>query len=88
MLLEILAAILIGSSFGIVTGITPGVHINLVAALLLIISPILLQYFSPFILATVIIAMSIVHTFLDFIPGCFLGAPDESTAMAINYSWG
>jgi putative membrane protein len=83
MFLELLVAILIGSCFGIITGITPGVHINLVAALLLIISPILLQYVHPLILATIIIAMSIVHTFLDFIPSCFLGAPDESTAMSV-----
>ena len=83
MFIEIFAAILVGSLFGIVTGITPGIHINLVAALLLVISPVLLHYFSPIILASVIISMSIVHTFLDFIPGCFLGAPDESTAMAI-----
>ncbi len=83
MFIEILIAIIIGSLLGIFTGITPGIHINLVAALLLVISPVLLHYFSPIILAAVIISMSIVHTFLDFIPGCFLGAPDESTAMAI-----
>lgn len=71
MFAEILLAILIGSSFGIITGLTPGVHINLVAALLLMISPLLLNYFSPFFLAAVIVAMSIVHTFLDFIPSCF-----------------
>lgn len=80
---EIFLAILIGSCFGIITGITPGVHINLVAALLLSISPILMKYFNPIFLISIIIAMSIVHTFLDFIPSCYLGAPDENTAMAI-----
>ncbi len=83
MFIEILAAILVGSLLGIITGITPGVHINLVAALLLTISPFLFKFVSPFLIITAIIAMSIVHTFLDFIPSCFLGAPDESTAMAI-----
>lgn len=83
MFAEILIGILVGSCFGIFTGLTPGVHINLVAALLLVISPVLLQHFTPVFLAAIIISMSIVHTFLDFIPSCFLGAPDESTAMAV-----
>ncbi len=81
--LEILAAIAIGSSLGIVTGLTPGVHINLVATLLLTIAPALTQYFSPLFVITIIVAMSIVHTFLDFIPSCFLGAPEESTILSV-----
>ncbi len=80
--LELFLAILIGSCFGIVTGITPGIHINLVAALLLSISPFLLKHVPGVFLVTVIVAMSVVHTFLDFIPSCFLGAPEESTAMS------
>jgi putative membrane protein len=82
MILEILIAILIGSFLGIFTGITPGVHINLVAALLLSITPVLASYFNPFLIVVVIVAMSIVHTFLDFIPSCYLGAPDENNVMA------
>ena len=83
MFVEILLAILIGSCLGIVTGLTPGIHINLVAVILLSLSPFLSQYINPFFVAAAIIAMSIVHTFLDFIPSCFLGAPDESTIMSV-----
>ena len=83
MFTSILIAILIGSVLGIITGLTPGIHINLVAALLLTASPILMHYFDPMFVIAIIVAMSIVHTFLDFIPSCFLGAPDESTAMSV-----
>jgi putative membrane protein len=80
---NIVLAIAIGSAAGIITGITPGIHINLVAAFLLSISGVLMRYVDPLFIITIIVAMSIVHTFLDFIPSCFLGAPDESTIMAV-----
>ncbi len=83
MFIELLVFTLVGIFFGIFTGITPGVHINLVAVILLSISPFLLQYFSPLSLACLIIAMSITHTFIDFIPSTFLGAPEEGTALSV-----
>lgn len=83
MFTSILIAILVGCILGIITGLTPGIHINLVAALLLTASPFLMHYFDPIFVIAVIVAMSIVHTFLDFIPSCFLGAPDESTVMSV-----
>jgi putative membrane protein len=83
MFIELLLFVLIGTAFGVFTGITPGIHINLVAAILLSISPLLLQHINPLSLACLIIAMSITHTFLDFIPSTFLGAPEEGTALSV-----
>ena len=83
MFTELLLFTLIGIAFGIVTGITPGVHINLVAVILLSVSPFLLQYFNALSIACLIVAMSITHTFLDFIPSTFLGAPEEATALSV-----
>jgi len=83
MFFEILLFSLAGICFGIITGITPGIHINLVSVVLLSISPFLLQYFTVFSVVSFIIAMSITHTFLDFIPSTFLGAPEESTALSV-----
>ncbi len=80
---EILAAVLIGVVLGIFTGLIPGVHINLVAAVILSLSPTLLNYFSPVSLAFAIMAMSITHVFIDFIPSIFLGAPSDATALAV-----
>ena len=83
MIFEIILAIIIGTCFGIFTGLTPGVHINLVSVLILTFSPALLQFTSPLILSIVIVSMGITHTFLDFIPSCFLGAPNPETALSI-----
>lgn len=83
MVIEILAAILIGIILGAITGLIPGIHINLISISLITLSPFLLQYLSPIILAIIIIAMAITHTFLDFLPSTFLGAPDSDTALSI-----
>jgi len=66
-----------------ITGITPGVHINLLSVLILSSSPLLLQYFSPINLAIIIIAMSVTHTFLDSLPSIFLGAPDSGMELSV-----
>ncbi|MFC1685762.1 tripartite tricarboxylate transporter permease [Nanoarchaeota archaeon] len=83
MFLEITAAILVGIIFGVFTGLIPGVHINLVAVSLIAASTFLLQYTDTFPLVVFIVSMSITHTFIDFIPSIFLGAPEESTALGV-----
>lgn len=83
MLIEILAAIFLGCIMGVVTGLTPGLHINLVALILFTISPALLGYTNVIAVASFIIAMSITHTFTDFISATYLGAPSDDTALAI-----
>ncbi len=82
MFAELLIFVIFGIFFGVLTGITPGIHINLIAVILLSISPFLLFYFNVLSVVSLIIAMSVTHTFLDFIPSTFLGAPEEATAMA------
>ncbi|RME32196.1 hypothetical protein D6789_00340 [Candidatus Woesearchaeota archaeon] len=79
MLLAILAGVLAGTF----TGLTPGIHINLVSAAVLSLSPALLRYATPLALAAFIVAMSVTHTFLDSIPSIFLGAPDGATALGV-----
>jgi len=83
MLAELLLALLLGILAGVITGLTPGLHINLVAVILLSSSAFLLRFFSPLVLAGFIIAMSITHTFTDFIASIYLGAPDDDTALAV-----
>lgn len=83
MFLEIVFALAAGTAAGIVTGLTPGVHINLVSVMLLAASPALLTFVSPLFLAVFIIAMAITHTFLDAIPSIFLGAPDADKVLAV-----
>ncbi len=83
MLFEIILAVLFGCLMGLITGLTPGLHINLVALILFSISPILLGYTNVIAVASFIIAMSITHTFTDFISATYLGAPSDDTALAV-----
>lgn len=83
MMFQILLATLLGTIAGTITGLSPGIHVNLVSVLLLTISPFLLQFVQPLVLVVFIIAMAVTHTFLDFLPSIYLGAPDADTALAV-----
>lgn len=83
LILHIVIAIMLGAVSGLATGLTPGLHINLVAIILFSISPILLGYTNVIAVASFIIAMSITHTFTDFISATYLGAPSDDTALAV-----
>lgn len=83
MFIEILLAILLGCTFGIFTGLIPGVHINLISLIILSLSGYLLGITSPIIISIFIISMSITHSFLDTIPSIFLGAPESDTALSV-----
>lgn len=74
---------ILGIFAGTITGLIPGLHINLVSVILLTLSPFLLGYTGVLSLVALIIAMSITHTFTDFIAATYLGAPDADTALAV-----
>src|SRR3989344_3447012 len=80
---QICIAILIGIAVWIFTGLAPGIHVNLVAALMISISGILLTFTTPFMLAIFIVGVGLTHTFLDAIPSIFLGAPDSDHALSV-----
>jgi putative membrane protein len=94
-LLLILLFASIGVGFGVLTGLTPGVHVNNIAIMMLSAAPVLfgaLLFLEDFgltlsfiavLLCIIIIATSIAHTFLDFIPSTFLGAPEGETALSV-----
>jgi len=83
MFFEIIIFILIGCFLGIITGLTPGIHINLVSALIVSAASFLLGFVSEIGLVILIISMSITHIFLDSIPSIFLGAPSPDSAVII-----
>ncbi len=82
MLFELILALLAGILAGTFTGLAPGIHINLIAAILLS-SLSSLSSVPVLALAIFITSMSITHTFIDFIPSIFLGAPEEDTFLSI-----
>jgi len=82
-IIEILLALFLGILAGCFTGLIPGVHVNLIAMILLSASIYLLDLVGGFTLGVFIIAMSITHTFMDTIPSIFLGAPDSDSVLAV-----
>lgn len=80
-MLNLIIPLILGILAGTTTGLIPGIHINLVAILVLS-----LAFISQLPITTLLIfitAMAITHTFIDFIPSIFLGAPDEDTALGV-----
>lgn len=83
MLIELILFLILGIAAGTLTGLIPGIHINLIGAFLISISATLLFGFDPIYITTFIVAMAITHTFLDFIPSIFLGCPDTDTELSV-----
>ena len=82
--LPLIGCISIGFLLGIISGLTPGLHLNNFAAMLLAVSPQLMANgLSPFHMASIILAASISQTFFDAIPAIFLGAPDSEVALTV-----
>ncbi len=72
--------LLLGVLAGVATGVLPGFHVNNVAIIALVIQTTF--NVEPTALAVMLIANMITHTFLDFIPSTFIGAPGEDTALS------
>jgi putative membrane protein len=96
MLLALLlfASSLLGVLLGTITGLVPGFHPNNVAVILLSFTPVILAEPRAFcaalpldilmlLAAATILAASVAHTFLNFIPTAFFGAPEGETALAL-----
>jgi TctA family transporter len=87
---------LLGGCLGIVSGLVPGIHVNTLALLLLASYPLIASALDelcalicvdhtivPLLVATIIVSASVVHSFVDFIPSIFLGAPGDSEALSV-----
>lgn len=83
MFIEIILFLLLGTLAGTFTGLAPGIHINLIGAILVGLSVSALSFVNPIYFIVFIVAMSITHTFVDFIPSIFLGCPNADTELSI-----
>lgn len=92
LLAELLLLSLAGALAGCLTGLLPSLHVNTLAVVLLATAPLLaellpalgLDAFPPgFYVAAVVLAVSVAHTYVNAIPGTFLGAPDDATALSV-----
>lgn len=94
-LLLIILFSIIGAFLGVVTGLIPGLHVNTLSIIILSLSGALMVLFEsvlggsvepiliPLFLAALVVTISISHTFHNFIPSTFLGAPDADTALNV-----
>src|SRR3989344_8063148 len=83
MLIEIILFLLLGILAGTITGLIPGIHINLVGAILVSYSAAVFSSLGGIYFAVFMVSMSISHVFMDFIPSIFLGAPEDGTELSV-----
>lgn len=84
-------ASLAGAALGTFSGLTPGIHANTLASILLVAYPTLQSLISVLIpeshvaviVCCCIMSASVVHSFVDFVPSVFIGAPDAEDAVSI-----
>lgn len=77
---DLLLVFLLGTLLGILTGLIPGLHPNTLIFLLLPLA-VIMDGVTMFI--AFVTGMSIVHTFVSFIPSVLLGAPEGDTALSV-----
>lgn len=82
-ILILIIPVILGIVFGTLTGLIPGLHINMIASLMIVNLTTLLLYFNKIEISIFILSMAITHTFLDFIPSIIFGIPSEDTALSI-----
>lgn len=87
---------LTGAAMGCLTGAAPGIHVNTLCLLLVSVLGALLplaeraalmlgteQENAAALLACLIVSAATSHSFLDFIPTIFMGAPDEGDSLSV-----
>lgn len=83
MLFELIIALSVGILAGTITGLIPGIHVNLIGIFIVSLSASLFSSIAPIYFVVFITSMAIAHTFIDFIPSIFLGCPDTDTELSI-----
>ena len=82
-MIELVIACFIGILIGTMTGMIPGIHVNTAGAILFASSTFMLKFLSPEFICVIMVAMSIAHALIEFVPSMLLGVPQEGTATSI-----
>ena len=64
------------------TGLVPGLHVNNVVIILVSLSVLLIESFGLLPLLAFIVALSVVHSFVNYVPAILLGAPQEDNVLS------
>ncbi len=81
--ISVIIPLFIGIFLGTVSGLIPGIHSNTAAGLILSAGTGIFAVYGETGLAVCMVAVLIVHTFLDIVPGTFFGIPDADTALSV-----
>jgi len=82
--LIVIPCVFAGIILGAISGLTPGLHVNNFAAMLLATSSVLISFgLTPYHVASIILSAAISQTFFDAIPAVFVGAPDSDTILTV-----
>ncbi|MBU0662578.1 tripartite tricarboxylate transporter permease [Candidatus Micrarchaeota archaeon] len=79
-MIEVLGFILFGCFAGAFTGLVPGIHTNTIA-LIAVSFAASAGFGVPLVM--MIVSMSVVHSFVSFVPSIALGAPDEDSFISV-----
>ena len=90
MILVIYASI-IGAAIGTGSGLIPGIHVNTLAVLMAVGLPFTTDALSgivpagqvPILMSSAVVSAAVVHSFTDFVPSVFVGAPDEDEILSL-----
>ncbi|MFQ5976386.1 MAG: tripartite tricarboxylate transporter permease [Candidatus Hydrothermarchaeales archaeon] len=82
-MLKPLIFVFIGILLGTFTGLVPGIHVNNVAIVVISLLPVLLERFTEHDIIALVIAMAVIHTYVDYIPSVIFGAPEESSVLSV-----
>ncbi|MDD2626394.1 MAG: tripartite tricarboxylate transporter permease [Candidatus Methanomethylophilus sp.] len=91
LLLLVLTAAAVGAAVGTFTGLVPGIHVNTLAAVLFTSYPAVETALAgrigtdavPLLVSCGIMSAAAVHSFVDFVPSVFVGAPDADEALSV-----
>ncbi|MDR2865796.1 MAG: tripartite tricarboxylate transporter permease [Methanomassiliicoccaceae archaeon] len=80
-----------GASAGMFSGLVPGIHVNTLASMMLILYPSMNATISsfadpayvPVLLSSCIVSASVVHSFVSYVPSVFTGVPDQDNVMSM-----
>ena len=81
--ISVIIPLFIGIILGTISGLIPGIHSNTAAGLILSAGTGIFAVYGETGLAVCMVAVLIVHTFLDIVPGTFFGVPDADTALSV-----
>jgi putative membrane protein len=80
-MIEIILLCLLGIGLGIILGLIPGMHINNILPLLLVLF--LSLELEAHYAAVLLVSIAIAEIFINFIPSIFIGAPEEDTSLSV-----